>query len=116
MGAGVHFMADELWEGMTGELGSGQGMVRVVSSLNLAHDGKSDNDEVVANMAADFYLPWALDMGAIHPWRRVYPLEDVFNVYTKYTKFTDVTMLSLTNCHILLTSDCGPKRALARCC
>eukprot|EP00656_Telonema_subtile_P047078 TRINITY_DN5387_c0_g1_i6.p1 TRINITY_DN5387_c0_g1~~TRINITY_DN5387_c0_g1_i6.p1 ORF type:complete len:806 (+),score=133.13 TRINITY_DN5387_c0_g1_i6:207-2624(+) len=101
MGTGVHFMADELWEGLTSELKGGQGFVRLVSTMGLNHDGHSDNDESIANMAADFYLPWALDMSAIHPWKRTYPLQDVFNVYTNYTQFTDVTLKSLTNCHYL---------------
>ena len=53
-GTAVHYITDEAWEGLTDQLGRGQGMVRFVSSLNLGHPGRSDNDEGPANMTADF--------------------------------------------------------------
>jgi hypothetical protein len=45
-------------------------MVRTVSSLNLGHPGRSDNDEGPANMAADFGVSFLMNESGIEPWRR----------------------------------------------
>lgn len=76
-GVSVHYIADELWEGLNDQIGRGQGFVRTLSSFNLGHDGMSDNDESTANLAADFGVAWELNETGIHPWKRyrhVFPL------------------------------------------
>ena len=107
-GTGAHYMADETWEGLTDQLGSGQGMVRVVSSFNLGHPGTSDDDETPANMAADFAVSWLLDESQILPWEREYPLESIVQIYrlTPTLKdgsknYTDVTVEALEECKVL---------------
>ena len=71
-------MADELWEGLNSQLGEGQGFVRTLSGFNLGHDGKSDNDENVANLAADFEISWAQNESSIRPWERYFPVYKTF--------------------------------------
>lgn len=69
-GVSVHYIADELWEGLNDQIGRGQGFVRTLSSFNLGHDGLTDNDEGTANMAADFGVAWELNESGIEPWKR----------------------------------------------
>ena len=33
----VHYISDELWEGLNPQIGRGQGFVRTLSSFNLGH-------------------------------------------------------------------------------
>ena len=99
-GVSIHYMADELWEGLNEQLGRGQGFVRALSSFNLQHDGMSDNDESVANMGADFHVPLGIGMDGIHPWKREYPIDAILEIYHG-AGFPNVTRQSLTNCRLL---------------
>ena len=100
-GVATHYATDELWEGLTPQLGRGQGMVRALSSFNLGHDGLSGDDEAVANMDADFHAPLGIGMGGIHPWKRDFPLDDAVAIYREYAGFPQVTRQSLANCRVL---------------
>ena len=96
LGVSVHYAADEMWEGLTGQLSRGQGFVRTLSSFNLGHPGTTDDDESVANLAADFGVSWALNGTRIKPWRRYFPIEDIKAIYALTD--TNVTLESLEKC------------------
>ena len=81
MQVSVHYISDELWEGLNDQIGRGQGFVRTLSSFNLGHSGTNDNDEGVANMAADFGVAWELNESGILPWKRYWPIEDIVKIY-----------------------------------
>eukprot|EP00756_Hemistasia_phaeocysticola_P018054 Hpha_TRINITY_DN15571_c2_g14::TRINITY_DN15571_c2_g14_i1::g.106278::m.106278/K01127/E3.1.4.50; glycosylphosphatidylinositol phospholipase D len=109
-GVSVHYISDELWEGLNPQLGRGQGFVRFLSSFNLGHDGMSDNDESVANMASDFYVSWGFKETAIEPWKRYFPIDEIAEIYHRFKDtcgqdncqdFSDVTKTSLTECKLL---------------
>eukprot|EP01063_Lacrimia_lanifica_P009765 TRINITY_DN16645_c0_g2_i1.p1 TRINITY_DN16645_c0_g2~~TRINITY_DN16645_c0_g2_i1.p1 ORF type:complete len:839 (+),score=228.63 TRINITY_DN16645_c0_g2_i1:48-2564(+) len=100
-GVSVHYITDELWEGLTPQLGAGQGFVRTLSTMNLGHDGRTDNDEGVANLAADFYMSYALDERGVRPWKRDFPVKAIAEVYHQYAGFPDVTEASLAECVVL---------------
>ena len=85
-GVSVHYIADELWEGLNGQLGNGQGFVRVMAAANLNSTGTNDNDEGPANMAGDFHMSYSTDQGWLHAWEREYPLEKILEVYHLYGK------------------------------
>jgi hypothetical protein len=109
-GTSVHYISDEMWEGLTDQLGRGQGMVRTISSFNLGHDGRSDDDETPANMAADFGVSWLLDESEILPWAREYPVDAIVQIY-KLTpqlhpkfpgaNYSHVTAASMEECVLL---------------
>ena len=90
MGVGAHYIADELWEGLNDQLSYGQGFVRTLSSFILGHDGCSDNDESVANMAADFLVSFNMDEHEIRPWERTFPVDDIIAIY-RLANWSDVT-------------------------
>ena len=96
-GVSVHYIADELWEGLNGQLGNGQGFVRVLSAANLNGTGTTDNNEGPANMAGDFHMSFSTDQQWLHPWQRQYPLEKILEVYHLYGK-PNVTLKSLETC------------------
>eukprot|EP01062_Namystynia_karyoxenos_P061066 TRINITY_DN52_c0_g1_i1.p1 TRINITY_DN52_c0_g1~~TRINITY_DN52_c0_g1_i1.p1 ORF type:complete len:920 (+),score=309.51 TRINITY_DN52_c0_g1_i1:102-2762(+) len=109
-GVSVHYISDELWEGLNGQLGRGQGFVRFLSGFNLNHDGMSDNDEGVANMATDFFVSWAINEDEIKPWKRYFPINEIADIYHRFNSscgqpncqdFSDVTVTSLFECKLL---------------
>ena len=111
-GTAVHYITDETWEGLTAQLGRGQGMVRTVSSLNLGHPGQSDDDEGPANMAADFGVSFLMNETGIEPWRREYPMEDIVEIYklvpqlnppkgTHGLNYSNVTLVALEECKVI---------------
>eukprot|EP00041_Stephanoeca_diplocostata_P027879 m.777859 g.777859 ORF g.777859 m.777859 type:complete len:523 (+) comp23269_c0_seq13:58-1626(+) len=99
-GVSVHYIADELWEGLDAEIGRGQGFVRTLSSFNLGHSGLNDNDEGVANLAADFDVGFALNESGIKPWDRYFPIEDIVRIY-KVSGNDNVTEESMSACRLL---------------
>ena len=111
-GTAVHYITDETWEGLTPQLGRGQGMVRTVSSLNLGHPGQTDDDEGPANMAADFGVSFLLNETGIEPWRREYPMNDIVEIYklvpqlnppagTHGLNYSNVTVVALEECKVI---------------
>eukprot|EP00939_MAST-03C_sp_MAST-3C-sp1_P004356 g4356.t1 len=80
-GVSVHFAADEMWEGLTSQLGRGQGFTAMIGQFNLGDSGMGNDDEMVSNMASDFYMPFLVGKGGVKPFERYYPLEDVVNIY-----------------------------------
>ena len=105
-GVAVHYNADEIWEGLTDELGNGYGFIRALAIMNENAPGTSGALEGPANNAADFYISYNYDLDHIKPWDRYFPLEDMVNVFHLTPKnstnnFTDVTLQSLKNCRIL---------------
>lgn len=71
----THYIADELWEGLTSQLGHGQGFVNDLSSFNLGHDGDGDADENPANFGGDFFVSLMMDTSGISAWKRYFPIE-----------------------------------------
>ena len=67
-GLTVHYVADELWEGLTSPLGERRGFTEMVGAFALGDDGSGNNDETIANFAGDFYASWTLDERGINPW------------------------------------------------
>eukprot|EP01052_Picozoa_sp_SAG31_P001570 SAG31_NODE_53_length_30139_cov_31.002197_12_plen_911_part_00 len=108
-GVSVHYVSDETWEGLTSQLGRGQGMVRTVASHNLEHAGMSDNDEGPSNMAADFGVSWLFNETGIEPWRREYPFEEIVEIYKLTPRlnppnsgnYSNVTTVALEECRTL---------------
>ena len=99
-GVGVHYIADELWEGLNDQLGAGQGFVRTLASFNLGRPGVTDDAESIANMAADFAVSWSMDESAIAPWRRDFPVDDIVAIY-HVAGFPNVTRASIADCRLL---------------
>eukprot|EP00039_Didymoeca_costata_P015957 m.278661 g.278661 ORF g.278661 m.278661 type:complete len:766 (+) comp16316_c1_seq11:130-2427(+) len=99
-GVSVHYMADEFWEGLNGQIGRGQGFVRTLSSFNLNHSGLNDNDEGVANFAADFDVSFALNESSIKPWDRYFPAKEIQEIY-KVSGNNNVSLESLDECRVL---------------
>ena len=110
-GLAVHYVSDELWEGLTGQLGTRRGFTEMVDAFQLGNDGHGNVAEGVANWAGDFYAAWALDESNISAWSRVFPLRHLVNIYHETpkdgifrpnsTNFTDVTLASLSECRAL---------------
>ena len=99
-GVSIHYIADEMWEGLNDQLWNGQGFVRVMAAANLNSTGTNDNDEGPANMAGDFHMSYATDQDWLHPWKREYPLEKILEVYHLYGK-PNVTLKSLQTCKLI---------------
>ena len=107
-GLSVHYVTDEMWEGLTKDLANGHGFVRFLAAENEMHPGHSDDLESPANDAVDFYLSFASNLTGIKPWERYFPVEDLVNVYhitptiaDPKKNYTDVTLESLKNCRVL---------------
>ena len=110
-GLAVHYVTDELWEGLTGQLGARRGFTEMIDAFQLGNDGYGNVAEGIANNGGDFYASWALDESNISAWDRVFPLEEMVKVYhmtpkdgvfrPNSTNFTDVTLSSLTECKVL---------------
>ena len=96
----MHYIADELWEGLNNQLGAGQGFVRTLASFNLGRPGVTDDAESIANMAADFAVSWSMDESAIAPWRRDFPVDDIVAIYHA-AGFPNVTRASIADCRLL---------------
>jgi hypothetical protein len=104
----VHYVTDELWEGLTEQLGSKRGFTELVDAFNLGNDGHGNVAEGVSNFGGDFYAAWALDESNISAWSRRFPLEHMVNIYhmtpkdgvfrPTSTNFSDVTLASLAEC------------------
>eukprot|EP00466_Bigelowiella_natans_P017658 jgi/Bigna1/141182/aug1.61_g15890 len=99
-GVSVHYITDEIWEGLNTQWASGQGFVRTLSAFNLGHDGKTDNDEMIANMAGDFGVAFEMAESDIHPWKRYFPVKDIVEIY-HLDGFANVTLASISNCRAL---------------
>ena len=110
-GIAAHYVADELWEGLTGQLGHMRGFTEMVDAFQLGNAGHGNVAETVANFGGDAYAAWDLDESDISAWGRVFPLADVVQIYhatpkdgifrPNSTNFTDVTLASLSNCRLL---------------
>jgi hypothetical protein len=110
-GVTVHYVTDELWEGLTTQL-LYSGMIELVDGLNLGMELTKypDKKEMIGNEAADFYASWILKQTNISPWDRFFPVEDLVNIYHMLPEknygpgtgnFTNVTLKSLANCKIV---------------
>ena len=103
----VHYVTDEIWEGLAADLGDGHGFVELVNGLNRAGSGSGDQDETTTNMAGDYYAAWILNETGLHPWKRQFPLKHVFEIYHRtpefsgHSNFTNVTLASLEECEVL---------------
>ena len=105
-GLTVHYVTDELWEGLTSQLGQRRGFTEMIDAFNLGNTGHGNTAEGLANMGGDFYASWTLDESGIDAWNRSFPLEDLVNIYHRTPKnasanFTDVTLKSLSECRVL---------------
>jgi len=83
-GMSTHYMADETWEGLTGELGHGQGFVRQLGTFNMGHRGESGADESAANFGGDFYVSLMMQESQIKPWSRYFPIDHLVKIYAEY--------------------------------
>ena len=108
-GVTVHYVVDELWEGLTPQL-EHQGMIELVDGLNLGMEGKGDLNETVGNIVADFYASWILPQSNIEPWDRFFPVEAVVDIYHATPEqgygpgngnFTNVTAFALKECKVI---------------
>ena len=121
-GVTIHYVTDELWEGLTEQLNHA-GMIELVDGLNLGMPGKDDKLETIGNQAADFYAPWILNVSNIHPFDRVFPIAALVEIYHQTPEFADhhpgmnftnVTSASLKECRIVFnlglwaTQEIGP--------
>jgi hypothetical protein len=107
-GLSVHYVCDELWEGLTGQLGSRRGFTEMIDAFQLGNNGQGNVAENVANFGGDFYASWILDESNISAWRRTFPLQHLVNIYHRTpkngiftpdaTNFTDVTYTSMLEC------------------
>lgn len=114
-GLTVHYVTDELWEGLTSPLGDRRGFTEMVGAFALGDAGDGNSDEGVANFAGDFYASWTLDERGIQPWTRYFPLEDLVAIYHATPKnatanFTDVTLAALAECKVRPGCDLGATR------
>jgi hypothetical protein len=107
-GTTVHYVTDELWEGLTSELVAQRGFVELVDAYNLGLPAGSDVNEGATNMAGDFYVSWILNESTIDPWTRTFPIDDIVEIYHRTPKsnrsqgnFSDVTASSLVECEVL---------------
>jgi glycosylphosphatidylinositol phospholipase D len=106
-GVSVHYVADEFFEGLTGELGRGQGLVEQLGAMNLNNSGKGDSRESAANVGGDFFTAWAFSEKKIHPWERYFPTEEIVDIYKLYNNpqfpkgFKDVTVFSMNECKVI---------------
>ena len=106
MGMNIHYMADELWEGINIQL-LGQGFVETVEGkiphhiyntnqyyplnysykyiffkgYNFAGDGEHDTNEMPVNYGGDFYASFAYNEKELSVWERYFPIEDIYNIY-----------------------------------
>ena len=105
----IHYVCDELWEGLTAQLSSA-GFIEMVDGVNLGLAGHGDQQENIGNQAADFYAAWILNQSNIHPWDRFFPTQDIVNIYHLTPEanygpglgnFTNVTLQSLTECKVV---------------
>lgn len=110
-GTTVHYVTDELWEGLTTELSAQRGFIEIVDSYNSGNAGGGDVNENEGNMAGDFYSAWILNESAVDAWSRYFPLEDLVAIYKRTPKcvgdwshricngtYSDVTLASLLEC------------------
>ena len=102
-GLAVHYVTDELWEGLAGGLGSARGFTEMVDAFALGNSGSGNVAESIANFGGDFYAAWSVDESGIDPWGRSFPIDDLVAIYHQTPKnasanFTDVTRSSLEEC------------------
>jgi len=102
-GVSVHYVTDELWEGLSGGLGSARGFTEMVDAFTAGNNGHGNTAESIANMGGDFYAAWSLDESNLNAWDRFFPVDHLVNIYHETPKnatanFTDVTRLSLQEC------------------
>ena len=116
-GLSVHYVTDELWEGISSGTDTSpvahRGFVELANALNRGKAGKDDRDENVANLAADFYASWILNETGIHAWKRFFPIEDLVQIYhnTPHAwhpgapgpkgNFTNVDKAMLSECSVI---------------
>lgn len=62
--------------------------------------GTTDDDEGVANMAADFGVAWELNETGIRPWKRYWPIEDIVKIY-QVSGNNNVNAGNVSGCKIL---------------
>lgn len=92
-GVSIHFAADEFWEGLTDQIGRGQGFTAFVGQFNLGDDGMGNDDEGTSNMATDFFMPYFVGKGDVNPWERYFPLKHVVGIYGVLNETVDLSDL-----------------------
>ena len=105
-GSTVHYVTDELWEGLTDELAEQRSFVELLDAYNLGMEKGVDVDESITNMAGEFYAAWILNETSIAPWQREFPIDDIVEIYKLTPKmspnatgnFSDVTAASIAEC------------------
>jgi hypothetical protein len=108
-GLSVHYVVDELWEGLAAPESAHHGFVELTNALNRGRPGVLDAQETVANMAADFYASWVLNETTLAAWTRYFPIDDLVEIYHQTPhpqpgppgNFSHVTKLMLSECEII---------------
>jgi glycosylphosphatidylinositol phospholipase D len=106
-GVSVHYIADEFFEGLTGKLGRGQGLVEQLGAMNLNNSGIGDNSESSANVGGDFFTAWGFDEAKIQPFKRYFPTQAIVDIFHAYDNpqfpkgFKDVTLFSIEECKVI---------------
>ena len=106
-GLTVHYVTDEMWEGLRHPLSFGRGFTELLAWTNEGAAGIGNAAETPANMGADFYTAWALNESSIGVWDRYFPLKDIAVIYTRTPKlhgdgnYTDVTLGALEYCNAI---------------
>ena len=85
-GVATHYVADELWEGLTSQLGATRGFTEMVDAFQLGNDGHGNTAEDVSNYGGGFYASWILDESNISAWRRTFPVKHIVNIYHETPK------------------------------
>lgn len=113
-GVAVHYVTDELWEGLTGQLSSRRGFTEQIDAFQLGNRGRGNLAEDVSNMGGDvrfslaqpfsrlrrpiltlavtsgacrqFYAAWALDESNVSAWQRQFPLHHLVEIYHRTPK------------------------------
>lgn len=110
-GVAVHYVTDELWEGLADPLGARRGFTEQVDTFQLGNAGHGNVAEGVSNWGGDMYAAWSLDESNVSSWSRKFPVKHMAQIFhatpkdgvfaPNATNFTDVTELSLAGCEVL---------------
>jgi hypothetical protein len=105
-GLAVHYVTDELWEGLAADLGTRRGFTELVDAFDRGNKGEGNVAEGVANFGGDFFASHVLDEGRIDPWARFFPLEHLVQIYARTPKnatanYTDVGLPALAVCRVI---------------
>ena len=113
-GLSVHYVTDEVWEGLASDQINRRGFIELTNSMNRGKQGRGDMDEGIGNMGADFYASWILNESSVKPFSRYFPIDDLVEIYHETPhawrppgnkgpagNFTNVTKLMLSKCAVL---------------